>query len=172
MKLFYSKLTLFIILLSFNHISYSQEVTTTEATDVQIAENSLLYNTTWKLDKMSPKFSSDLDLSLTFDKTTEQLKVLKTLKSAPVLKGTNLVTTKNESLEFYQWSYAVKDAEYEGDDVKNVTYDYEIIELRTEGYAFKINSINEKALVLEVIKAPKVIFGNSIFEVKKMYFVK
>lgn len=121
---------------------------------------------------MSPKFSSDIELTVSFDKATQQLKVIKILKSEPVLKGTNLVTTKNESIEVYQWSYAIKDAEYEGDNVKSVSYDYETIELKAEGYTFKIDSIDDTSLVLEVLKVPKVIFGNSLFDVNKMYFTK
>lgn len=172
MKSNYSTLILLITILSFNFISYSQEVDPLRAQDSLVTENSSLYNIDWKLDKMSPKFSNELELTLTFDKVTQQLKVVKIVKSAPVLKGTNLVTTKSESLELYQWSYAIKDAVYEGDDIKSVTYDYKTIELKAEGYAFKINTISDTSLILEVLKAPKVIFGNSLFNVKKMYFIK
>jgi hypothetical protein len=172
MKSNYSTLILLITLFCFNNICYSQDDNSLQASNALVIENNLLYNTNWKLEKMSPKFSSDIELTLNFDKATQQLKVVKILKSAPVLKGTNLVTTKNESLQFYQWSYAIKDAEYEGDDVKSVIYNYETIELRAEGYAFKIDSISDTSLVLQVIKAPKVIFGNSIFDVQKMYFIK
>ena len=172
MKVFFPKLVLLTILLCFFSSGYSQEESSKLINETQVIENSLLYNTDWKLDKMSPKFSSDIELTLTFDKATEQLKVMRTLKSEPVLKGTNLVTTKNESIEVYQWSYAIKDAEYEGENVKSVNYDYKTIELKTEGYAFKINTISDTSLVLEVLKAPKVIFGNSLFHVKKMYFIK
>lgn len=172
MKVFFPKLALLTTLLCFFSLGYSQEESSTLTNETQVIENSLLYNTDWKLDKMSPKFSSDIELTVSFDKATQQLKVMKILKSEPVLKGTNLVTTKNESIEVYQWSYAIKDAEYDGENVKSVNYDYETIELKAEGYAFKINSINDTSLVLEVLKAPKVIFGNSIFDVKKMYFKK
>lgn len=172
MKLFFSKLVLLTTLFCFCSLGYSQEENSTLTNDTSVTENNLLYNTNWKLDKMSPKFSSDIELTVSFDKATQQLKVIKILKSEPVLKGTNLVTTKNESIEVYQWSYAIKDAEYEGDDVKSVSYDYETVELKTEGYTFKINTIDDTSLVLEVLKAPKVIFGNSLFDVKKMYFIK
>lgn len=163
---------LFATLVCFCSLGFAQEENVTVTNDTIVKDNMLLYNTNWKLDKMSPKFSSDIGLTLTFDKATEQLKVLKTLKSEPVLKGTNLVTTKNESVEVYQWSYAIKDAEYDGDNVKHVDYNYDTIELKAEGYAFKINTISETSLVLEVLKAPKVIFGNSILTHQKLYFKK
>jgi hypothetical protein len=172
MKVFFQKLLLLTTLLCFFSSGYSQEENSTLTNEAQVTENSSLYNTDWKLDKMTPKFSSDIELTVSFDKATQQLKVIKILKSEPVLKGTNLVTTKNESIEVYQWSYAIKDAEYEGDDVKSVSYDYETIELKAEGYTFKINTIDDTSLVLEVLKAPEVIFGNSLFDVKKMYFIK
>ena len=172
MKLFFSKLVLLTTLFCFCSLGYSQEENSTLTNDTSVTENSLLYNTNWKLDKMSPKFSSDIELTVSFDKATQQLKVIKILKSEPVLKGTNLVTTKNESVEVYQWSYAIKDAEYDGDNVKNTTYDYSVLELKHEGYAFKIITLDDTNIVLEVIKAPKVIFGNSIAKHQKLYFNK
>lgn len=171
MKFNYSTLIILITVFCFNSISYSQEEIS-QTTENQTTENSLLYSPNWKLDKMSPKFSSDIELTLSFDKTTEQLKVVKILKSDPVLKGTNLVTTKNKSVEFYPWSYAVKDTEYEGDNIKSTSYNYEIIELKTEGYIFNIDYIDDTSLVLKVVKAPKVIFGNSVFNTEKIYFIK
>ena len=165
---YFTYLTL--ITLLFNSVLYAQNETITE--EIVAIEDTLLYNTDWKLVKMEPAFSDKIDLTLNFDKTTEQLKVLKTVTSAPVLKGTDLITTKNESIDFYQWKYTIKDTEYEGENIKSVTYDYTAFELKAEGYAFKIDSINETSLVLKVIKAPIAVFGNSIFNVVKIYFSK
>jgi len=172
MKLKYTSLIILIAILSINLNGYSQEeiIATTEG--IEVLENNILYNTNWKLVKMEPVFSDKIDLVLNFDKTTEQLKVIKQITSAPVLKGTDLITTKNESIDFYQWKYTIKDAEYEGENIKSVTYDYTAFELKREGYAFKIDSISESSLVLKVIKAPIAVFGNSIFNVKKIYFKK
>ena len=172
MKLKYTTLILLFALSCFNLKGYSQEEVVTTTEPIEITENNLLYNTNWKLVKMEPAFSDKIDLILNFDKATEQLKVIKQITSAPVLKGTDLITTKNESLNFYQWTYAIKSAEYEGENIKSVIYDYTAFELKAEGYAFKIDSINETSLVLEVIKAPIAVFGNSIFNVDKIYFTK
>lgn len=172
MKLKHTTLILLFALLCFNLKSYSQEEVVTTTEQIEVVENDHLYNTNWKLVKMEPAFSEKIDLILNFDKTTEQLKVIKQITSAPVLKGTDLITTKNESINFYQWKYVIKHAEYEGDNIKSVIYDYTAFELKTEGYAFKIDHINESSLVLEVIKAPVAVFGNSIFNVKKIYFTK
>ena len=152
--------------------AYSQEETNTSIEEVVLTENNLLYGTDWKLVKMEPAFSDKIDLTLNFDKATEQLKVIKKITSAPVLKGTDLITTKNESLNFYQWKYTIKSTEYEGENVKSVVYDYTAFELKTEGYIFKIDNLDETSLVLKVVKAPVAIFGNSIFNVDKIYFTK
>jgi len=152
--------------------SYSQEETNTSIEEVIVTENNLLYGTNWKLVKMEPAFSDKIDLILNFDKATEQLKVIKQITSTPILKGTDLITQKNESINFYQWKFVIKSAEYEGENVKSVTYDYAAFELKTEGYVFKIDSLNETSLVLKVIKAPIAVFGNSIFNVDKIYFTK
>jgi len=160
------------IALIFSSVIYAQNETVTTTEEVVSLENNLLYNTDWKLVKMDPIFSDKIDLVLNFDKVTEQLKVIKIITSAPVLKGTDLITTKNESINFYQWKYTIKNAEYEGENVKNVTYDYTFFELKAEGYTFKIDSINKNSLVLKVIKAPIAVFGNSIFNVDKIYFSK
>jgi len=172
MKLKYVTVIILITILCVNQKIYSQEdmITTTE--EIEVTESSLLYNTDWKLVKMEPAFSDKIDLILTFDKTTEQLKVIKQITSTPILKGTDLITTKNESINFYQWKYIIKDAEYEGENIKNITYDYTAFELKSEGYVFKIDRVNESSLVLKVIKAPIAVFGNSIFNVNKIYFTK
>jgi len=172
MKLKYSTLALLIVTLCVNIFSYSQEETNTIIEEVVVTENILLYETNWKLVKMIPAFSDKIDLILNFDKVTKQLKVIKRITSTPVLKGTDLITTKNESINLYQWTYAIKSAEYEGENVKNVTYDYTSFELKAEGYTFKIDSLNETSLILKVIKAPVAVFGNSIFNVDKIYFTK
>jgi len=172
MKLKYSTLTLLIIAFCINLTAYSQEETNTSIEEVVVTENVLLYGTNWRLVKMEPAFSDKIDLTLNFDKATEQLKVIKQITSAPVLKGTELITRKNESINFYQWKYAIKSTEYEGENVKSVTYDYASFELKTEGYVFKIDSLNETSLVLKVVKAPMAVFGNSIFNVNKIYFTK
>lgn len=172
MKLKHSTIVLLIIAFCINLIAHSQEETNTNVEEVVVTENNLLYGTNWKLVKMEPSFSDKIDLTLNFDKVTEQLKVVKQITSAPVLKGTDLITTKNESLNFYQWRYTIKSAEYEGENVKSVTYDYTAFELKTEGYVFKIDSLNETSLVLKVVKAPVAVFGNSIFNVDKIYFTK
>lgn len=160
------------IALIFSSVVYAQNETVITTEEVVSLENNLLYNTDWKLVKMEPVFSDKIDLVLNFNKVTEQLKVIKVITSAPVLKGTDLITTKNESIDFYQWKYTIKNAEYEGENVKNVTYDYTSFELKAEGYIFKIDSINENYLVLKVMKAPIAVFGNSIFNVDKIYFSK
>ena len=172
MKLKYTTLILLFALLCFNLKVYSQEEVTATTESIEVTENNLLYNTNWKLVKMEPSFSNKIDLTLNFDKATEQLKVIKQITSAPVLKGTNLITTKNESLNFYQWKYTIKSAEYEGENIKSVIYDYTAFELKAEGYVFKIDSLNETSLVLKVVKAPVAVFGNSIFNVDKIYFTK
>jgi len=172
MKLKHTTLVILITILAINLKGYSQEEVIVTTEQIEVLENNLLYNTNWKLVKMEPAFSDKIDLILNFDKATEQLKVIKQITSAPVLKGTDLITTKNESIDFYQWKYTIKDAEYEGENIKSVTYDYAAFELKREGYAFKIDSINETSLVLTVIKAPIAVFGNSIFNVKKIYFTK
>jgi len=172
MKLKHSTLALLIVTLCINTFGYSQEDTDTTIEEVVATENNLLYGTNWKLVKMEPAFSDKIDLTLNFDKTTEQLKVIKKITSAAVLKGTELITTKNESLNFFQWKYTIKSAEYEGENVKSVTYDYASFELKSEGYVFKIDSLNETSLVLKVVKAPVAVFGNSIFNVNKIYFTK
>jgi len=172
MKLKYSTLTLLIIAFCINLTAYSQEETNISIEEVVVTENVLLYGTNWRLVKMEPAFSDKIDLTLNFDKATEQLKVIKQITSAPVLKGTELITRKNESINFYQWKYAIKSTEYEGENVKSVTYDYASFELKTEGYVFKIDSLNETSLVLKVVKAPMAVFGNSIFNVNKIYFTK
>lgn len=167
MKLKYAVFILFFLSL----ISYAQEeIVTTD--NIETRENDSLYGVDWKLIKMEPKFSIAIDLILTFDKSTNQLKVVKTQTSSPVLKGTDLITTKEESVNYYQWSYGVKESTFEGEDIKSTTYDYSIVELKNEGYAFKIDTINNDILVLKVIKSPKVIFGTSIFDVDKIYFKK
>lgn len=168
MKLNYSVF----ILLFISLLSYSQEEVSTTTDSIEVHENDSLYGVDWKLVKMEPKFAITIDLILTFDKATNQLKVIKIQTSSPVLKGTDLITTKEESVNYYQWSYGVKSSIYEGDNVKSTTYDYNIIELKNEGYAFKIDDINKDVLVLKVIKSPKVIFGASIFDVDKIYFKK
>jgi len=172
MKLKYSTLAVLIVTLCFNMFAYSQEETKTSIEEVVVTENNLLYGTNWKLVKMKPSFSEKIDITLNFDKETEQLKVIKLITSAPVLKGTDLITTKNESLNFYQWKYTIKSTEYEGENVKSVAYDYTAFELKAEGYVFKIDSLNETSLVLKVVKAPVAVFGNSIFNVDKIYFTK
>jgi len=172
MKLKYTTLTLLIVTLCFNTFGYSQEETDITTEEVVITENILLYETNWKLVKMEPAFSDKIDLTLNFDKATEQLKVIKQITSDPVLKGTELITRKNESINFYQWKFVIKSAEYEGENVKSVTYDYAAFELKTEGYAFKIDTLNKTSLVLKVVKAPMAVFGNSIFNVDKIYFTK
>jgi len=160
------------IALIFSSVIYAQNETVTTTEEVVSLENNLLYNTDWKLVKMEPVFSDKIDLVLNFNKVTEQLKVIKVITSAPVLKGTDLITTKNESIDFYQWKYTIKNAEYEGENVRNVTYDYTSFELKAEGYTFKIDRIIENSLVLKVIKALIAVFGNSIFNVDKIYFSK
>ena len=172
MKLKYSTLGLLMLIFFINLTAYSQEETNTSTEEVVVTENNLLYDTNWRLVKMVPTFSDKIDLTLNFDKETEQLKVIKLITSAPILKGTELITRKNESINLYQWKYAVKSAEYEGENVKSVTYDYTAFELKTEGYVFKIDSLNETSLVLKVVKAPMAVFGNSIFNVDKIYFTK
>ncbi|NQY28827.1 MAG: hypothetical protein HRT69_05070 [Flavobacteriaceae bacterium] len=172
MKLKYRSLIILITILVINLKGYSQEEIITTTEQIEIVENHLLYNTNWKLVKMEPAFSDKIDLTLNFDKATEQLKVIKQITSAPVLKGTDLITTKNESINFYHWKYAIKSAEYEGDNVKSVIYDYAAFELKTEGYVFEIDSLSETSLVLKVVKAPMAVFGNSIFNVDKIYFTK
>ena len=172
MKLKYRSLIILITILVINLKGYSQEETNTNIEVVVVTENILLYDTNWKLVKMEPAFSDKIDLTLNFDKATEQLKVIKLITSAPVLKGTELITRKNESINFYQWRYAIKSAEYEGENVKSVTYDYTSFELKTEGYMFEIDSLSETSLVLKVVKAPMAVFGNSIFNVDKIYFTK
>jgi len=163
---------LLIVFFFINMFAYSQEETNTSMEEGVVTENILLYGTNWKLVKMEPAFSDKIDLTLNFDKATEQLKVIKQITSAPVLKGTELITRKNESINFYQWKFVIKSAEYEGENVKSVTYDYTAFELKTEGYVFKIDSLNETSLVLKVVKAPMAVFGNSIFNVDKIYFTK
>ena len=134
--------------------------------------NEMLFNKSWKLVKMEPKFGMDVEATLYFDNVSKELKIVKQVTSKPELRGTKLVTTKNESLDFYQWSYKVQDATYEGDNVKEEVYDYQIIDLKAEGYSFKIDMLNESTLILEVVKAPKTLFGTSLFDVKKMHFTK
>ncbi len=172
MKLKHTTLIVLITILSIHLKGYSQEETIATTEQTEVVENHSLYNTDWKLVKMEPEFSDKIDLVLSFDKTTEQLKVIKQITSAPVLRGTDLITSKNKSINFHHWKYIIKSAEYEGDNIKSVTYDYTVFELKTEGYIFKIDNINETTLVLEVIKAPIAVFGNSIFNVKKIYFTK
>lgn len=160
------------ILFFISHFSYSQEETLVKTDSIEARENESLYNADWKLIKMAPKFSITIDMVLTFDKLTNQLKAVKTQTSSPVLKGTDLITTKEKSVEYFQWSYGIKNATFEGDNVKSTMYDYSTIELKSEGYAFKIVILTDTNLVLEVIKAPTVIFGNSISKHQKIYFNK
>lgn len=161
-----------ILLLSFFMITAvcgAQSETATESTNV---ENELLYQTSWKLVKMEPAFSQKVEAVLTFDKTAKELKIKNQVSSVPVLKGTNLVTTKTENIDFYQWGYKAVDAEYNGDDVTAMSYDYSAIELKREGYEFKIVELTGTNLTLEVVKAPKAIFGSSLADVKKIYLTK
>lgn len=171
MKLNYLKITLAIFLLV-NSIATAQEETISATTDSTAVENELLYNVNWKLSKMEPKLNNGIDLTFSFEKIANQLKIEKTTSSAPVLQGTNLVTTKSNSSDYFQWSYGVKSTEYEGDNVISTTYDYSILELKSEGYIFKVITLNEANLVLEVIKSPKVIFGNTISKKQKIFFIK
>ena len=175
MRMNHLKLVAFVLVICTLN-SYAQEpveaIENSELETAITAENNLLYETNWKLVKMEPAFSDNINLELSFEKATNQLKVIKQVTSTPKLNGTKLITTKNETINFYQWSYVVKEAEYEGDDVKSIVYDYESFELKVEGYTFKIFEISENSLVLSVVKAPKVIFGNSIFNVDKIYFTK
>lgn len=173
MKLKYTSISLLILILFTSTIGYSQIETNLTVTESNVAvENDLLYNTNWKLSKMEPKLNNGIELSFNFERTANQLKIEKVTSSTPVLQGTNLVTTKSNSSDFFQWSYGVKNTEYEGDNIKAVIYDYSIIELKIEGYAFKIITLDETDLVLEVIKSPKVIFGSSISKKQKIYFTK
>jgi len=153
-------------------MGYAQEETNLAVTDSSAVENNLLYNTNWKLSKMEPKINNGIDLTFRFEKIASQLKIEKTTSSAPVLQGTNLITTKSNRSDYFQWSYGIKSTEYEGDNVKASIYDYSILELKMEGYAFKIISLDNTNLVLEVIKSPKIIFGNSISKKQKIYFTK
>ena len=172
MKLNYTKLSVLVLLL-FSTICYGQENNEVAGKESSEAvENELLYGTNWKLLKMEPAFSDKINIILYFEKATKQLKVIKQVSSEPVLKGTQLITTKNETVGFYQWSFLAEDTQFEGDNIKSIKYDYSSIVLKAEGYVFKIVEITEDSLVLGVIKAPKAIFGNSIFNVKKIFFRK
>ncbi|MFD0963928.1 hypothetical protein [Pseudofulvibacter geojedonensis] len=153
-------------------ILFAQEAVNSNVEVVESGENELLYNTSWKLIKTVPEFDTSIAITLLFQKEGKQLKVTKEVTSMPKLEGTKLITTKKENINFYSWKYGVLETKYEGDDVVEQILDYSKLVLMAEGYAFKIKNISENNMVLEVLKAPNVIFGKSIFEVNELHFEK
>lgn len=151
---------------------FAQETVELNLEAAPAVENELLYNSLWNLTKTVPEFDTSIGISLLFQKDGNQLKVIKEVTSMPKLQGTKLITTKNESINFYSWKYGALETIYEGDDVVKQTLDYNKIVLMAEGYVFKIKKLSDTNMVLEVLKAPNVIFGKSIFEVKELYFEK
>ena len=166
--MFRNYLTCFVILFFVVMTINAQSDPVSETEDTVVLENDLLYGKDWKLKKMEPTFDNKIKLVLNFEKLTNQLKVVKHVESEPVLKGTQLVKTINKGVDYYQWNYMASVVEYDGDDIKSVKYDYTKIQF--EGYEFKISTLTAKELVLEVLKAPKAVFGKSINDIKYVYF--
>jgi len=153
--------------------SFGQEDQNISDTSKEVlGENELLYSTSWNLVKAEPEFDNSIGITLLFEKASMQLKVTKEMTTMPKLEGTKLITKRYEDINFYSWKYGALETIYDGDDVVEEKLDYNSIVLRTEGYEFKIQSITPESLVLEVIKAPRVIFGKSIFDVKTLTFQK